>query len=259
MAGPLVRKLACRYGVKIIPIDSEQSAIWQCLQAEAPKNIRNIYLTASGGPFLGFKKAELARISLAQALRHPRWKMGRKISVDSATLMNKGLEVLEAMCLFGVKADKIKTVIHPQSIIHSMVEFVDGSVIAQMSATDMRIPIQYALSYPQRLGSKFGRLDFFRISSLDFQPPDLENFPCLGLAYRAARQEGTLPAVLNAANEVAVDEFLKKRIGFMDIPRLIEKVMDCHRLIKGPDIADIFAADEWARQKAKDILRKKHG
>jgi 1-deoxy-D-xylulose-5-phosphate reductoisomerase len=255
MAGPIISKIAKDHRVKIIPIDSEQSAIWQCLKDEERKNIKNIYLTASGGPFLGFKKSRLKNIVLGDALKHPRWKMGKKITVDSATLMNKGLEVLEAMYLFGIGPDKIKVIIHPQSIIHSMVEFTDGVILAQMSVTDMRIPIQYALSYPQRLTARFGRLDFLKLKSLNFSQPDFENFPCLGLAYRAAYAGGSMPAVLNAANEVAVGEFLKNRIKFTDIPELIKKVMDCHCTVKNPEIDDILAADKWARDKAKIILK----
>lgn len=248
MAGPLVMGKAASNKVKIIPIDSEQSAIWQCLAGEEKSKLRNIYLTASGGPLRQISSESLKDISVKQVLRHPRWKMGKKITVDSATLMNKGLELLEAMFLFGVAVEKIKVVVHPEALIHSMVEFVDGVIIAQLSVTDMRIPIQYALSYPERLKSDLRGIDFYKINKLHFEKPDLKKFPCLGLAYRAAEELGTLPAVLNAANEVSVNEFLKGRIKFMDIPRIIEKAMDSHRNKINPQLEDIFRADQWGRQ-----------
>ena len=221
IAGPIIMKKACRKKIKIIPIDSEQSAIWQCLKSEDKDKIRNIYLTASGGPFRQTTKLDLKNISVSDTLKHPRWKMGPKVSVDSANLMNKGLEVLEAMYLFNIEPKRIKVIIHPQAIIHSMVEFEDGVVLAQLSVTDMRIPIQYALTYPQRLTNRLPSIDFCELSRLDFQEPDFRRFPCLGLAYRAANEQGTTPAVLNAANEVSVDEFLKNRLGFVSIPKVI--------------------------------------
>ena len=258
MAGPLIMRKATRKKIKIIPIDSEQSAIWQCLKDEDRDKVRNIYLTASGGPFRQTGTKDLKNISVRDALKHPRWKMGPKISVDSANLMNKGLEVLEAMYLFNVVPQKIKVVIHPQAIIHSMVEFEDGVIMAQLSATDMRIPIQYALTYPERMANSLAPIDFCKISRLDFQEPDFRRFPCLGLAYRAASEEGTTPAVLNAANEVSVDEFLKNRLGFVSIPKVIEKVLDRHRNKIEPGLNDILEADSWARTEARKIIDKLH-
>jgi 1-deoxy-D-xylulose-5-phosphate reductoisomerase len=256
MAGEIIRKKAVKSGVRIIPIDSEQSAIWQCLQGQESSKLRRIYLTASGGPFRGYNRSQMKKITLKQALRHPRWKMGRKITVDSATLMNKGLEVLEAMALFGVSADKIKVVIHPESIIHSMVEFVDGVVMAQLSVTDMRIPIQYALSYPQRLKSDLPPLDLIKLKSLNFSEPDMSGFPCLRLAFQAAASSGTYPCVLNAANEVAVDEFLKGRIDFISIAEVVERVLTRHKGISEPGIEDILASAEWAKRISLDIAGK---
>jgi len=256
MAGEIIRKRAAKSGARILPIDSEQSAIWQCLEGQEISKLRRIYLTASGGPFLGFTPGRMKKITLKQALSHPRWKMGRKITVDSATLMNKGLEVLEAMALFGVGADKIKVVIHPESIIHSMVEFVDGVVMAQLSITDMRIPIQYALSYPRRLASDLPGLDLIKLGSLNFSEPDTRGFPCLKLALQAARKSGTYPCVLNAANEVAVEEFLKERIDFISIPKVVERVLTRHKGISDPGIEDILASADWARRISLEIAGK---
>ncbi len=256
MAGRIIMLKAGRKKIKIIPIDSEQSAIWQCLNNEERDKIENIFLTASGGPFRLKSKEDLKKISVGEALRHPRWKMGPKISVDSANLMNKGLEVLEAMHLFGVGPQKIKVLIHPQATIHSMVEFHDGVIMAQLSVTDMRIPIQYALTYPERLANRIRRIDFCALSRLDFQKPDFDKFPCLGLAYRVAKEEGTAPAVLNAANEVSVEEFLKNRLRFVSIPKVIEKVLDKHRNKVTPGLDDILEADSWARQEAHKIIEK---
>lgn len=256
IAGPIIMKKAGSKKITIIPIDSEQSAIWQCLKGEAQNKIRNIYLTASGGPFWKTTKLELKNVSASDALKHPRWKMGPKISVDSANLMNKGLEVLEAMCLFDVEPQRIKVLIHPQAIIHSMVEFEDGVILAQLSVTDMRIPIQYALTYPERLANSLKQIDFCKLGRLEFQEPDLRRFPCLGLAYRAANAGGTAPAVLNAANEVSVDGFLKNRLGFVSIPKVIEKVLDKHRNIIEPGLGDILQADDWARKEAYKFMHK---
>jgi 1-deoxy-D-xylulose-5-phosphate reductoisomerase len=256
MAGSIIMGMAARKKVKIIPIDSEQSAIWQCLEGADKDTLRNIYLTASGGPFRKTKAKDLLNMPVEKVLRHPRWKMGRKITVDSATLMNKGLELIEAMFLFDVPADKIKVVVHPEAIIHSMVEFVDGVVMAQLSATDMRIPIQYALSWPRRLGHSARYLDFASLGALHFEKPDFKKFPCLGLAYRVARELGTYPAVLNAANEICVEEFLKQNIGFMDIPKVVEAVLDRHRNIKKPDLGDIKEADSWARRLAYRFIAR---
>jgi 1-deoxy-D-xylulose-5-phosphate reductoisomerase len=254
MAGPLVMARAAAMGVTIIPIDSEQSAIWQCLQGQDRSRIRKIYLTASGGPFRGMSVKKLSKISVDDALRHPRWKMGKKITLDSATLMNKGLEVIEAMHLFGVTPDQIEVLVHPESVIHSMVEFVDGSVMAQLSVTDMRVPIQYALSYPERIASRLPAVDFVKMKSLNFEKPDMSAFRCLALALRAARAGATMPAVLNAANDVAVGAFVANRIPFTGIPVVIERVMDKHRIKPRPDLEDIKNSDAWARMAAVKLL-----
>jgi len=254
MAGPIIMNKVKKNKVNIIPIDSEQSAIWQCLRGEGVGKIKNIYLTASGGPFRNIKVSALKNISIKRVLKHPRWKMGEKISVDSANLMNKGLEVLEAMVLFGLGFDKIKVIIHPEAVIHSMVEFVDGVIMAQLSVTDMRIPIQYALSYPERLKTKLVSLDFFKLKSLNFYKPDLNRFPCLRLAYRAAYERGTMPCVLNAANEISVEAFLNNRLDFSCIPQVILKVMDRHKKVKNPNLSDIFKADLWAKNESRSII-----
>lgn len=256
MAGPIIMQKVKAKKVRIIPIDSEQSAIWQCLDGQERNKLKNIYLTASGGPFRQKNKKELRSISVKQALRHPRWKMGKKISVDSATLMNKGLELFEAMYLFGVGYDKIKILIHPEAIIHSMVEFIDGVTLAQLSITDMRIPIQYALSYPVRLESELCGVDFYRLKNLHFQKPDFEKFPCLELAYRAAKKSGTAPCVLNAANEVSVEQFLENHLRFIYIPRVIEKVLKRHRKKNNPNLNDILEADFWGRQEAYKVIQQ---
>ena len=256
MAGPIIMGLARRRGARILPVDSEQSAIWQCLNGEDRSRLRKIYLTASGGPFLGWDRKRLASIRRADALRHPRWKMGAKITVDSATLMNKGLEVIEAMHLFACGPDEIEVVVHPESIIHSMVEFVDGVVMAQLSATDMRIPIQYALTFPDRLGPPLEPLDFFALKSLSFRRPDLAGFPCLGLALRAAREGGSAPCVLNAANEIAVNRFLEDTLRFQSIPRCVEAVLDRHTTVKRPRLGDIIDADRWAKEQTRIIAEK---
>ena len=250
MAGPLIMRMAKKAGIKVIPIDSEQSAIWQCLYGQEKVRLKTIYLTASGGPLLNESAASLRRVSLFKVLRHPRWKMGKKITVDSATLMNKGLEFLEAMFLFNVSHKMIKVLIHPQALVHSMVEFIDGVVLAQLSQTDMRIPIQYALSYPDRLNGFSSGINFYNLKALNFSKPDCLRFPCLSLAYQAAKELGSLPAVMNAANEVAVSKFLDGRIKFVDIPRIVSKVMRSHRNNKSPGLNDILKADAWARQEA---------
>lgn len=256
MAGPIIMTKAKNKKAKIIPVDSEQSAIWQCLQGHAKNRIRNLYLTASGGPLRKTAAKDFARVSLKSVLQHPCWKMGKKITVDSATLMNKGLEVLEAMYLFDVRPQMIQIVIHPEAIIHSMVEFIDGVILAQLSITDMRIPIQYALSSPERLSNNLDSIDFYKIKSFNFEKPDFKRFPCLRLAYQVAKESGTAPCVLNAANEVSVAEFLKGRLGFIAIPRIIEKVLGRHRLIKEPKLDDIFEADTWARGQAYKFINK---
>jgi 1-deoxy-D-xylulose-5-phosphate reductoisomerase len=234
----------------ILPVDSEHSAIWQCIHGESLKPARLI-LTASGGPFLRYLPAQLAEVTIEQALRHPSWHMGKKVTIDSATLMNKGLEVIEAHWLFDMPYDKIDILIHPQSIVHSMVELVDGSIKAQMSYPDMRLPIQYALSYPERLPNPtLPRLDWNQVSNLEFEQPNYETFPCLRLAIEAGKRGGTYPAVLCATDEVAVDLFLAKRIRFTDIARLIEQILGQHQNIEAPDLVNIMAADEWAREQA---------
>jgi 1-deoxy-D-xylulose-5-phosphate reductoisomerase len=260
MAGPLIARKAKGLGLRLMPIDSEQSAIWQCLDGKDRGQVRTVYLTASGGPFWQKDQKSLARISVKDALAHPRWKMGRKITIDSATFMNKGLEVLEAMYLFDLAPEKISIVIHPESVVHSMVEFVDGTIMAQVSATDMRIPIQYALSYPARLSAPWPKLDLVKLKALNFAQPDDKKFPCLRLAYEAAAAGGTAPCVLNAANEVAVEAFVNKKIGFTAIPKVIEKVLRQHTVSPAPQLMEIVEADQWARrmaQTAVDNLKRK--
>lgn len=254
MAGPIITNLAAKKRIKIIPIDSEQSAIWQCLEGEDRGKLKNIYLTASGGPFRQASIKDLKNISLNRVLKHPRWKMGRKISVDSATLMNKGLELLETIFLFNCSYKKVKIVIHPQALVHSMVEFIDGVILAQLSVTDMRIPIQYALSYPERLPNSFPSVDFCKVGSLEFFAPDFHKFPCLGLAYRAAAQLGTVPAVLNAANEICVREFLNRKLQFLSIPKIIENVIERHRNKIKPKLQDVLEADSWAREESYRLI-----
>jgi len=252
MAGAIVMGEARRHGVEVLPVDSEHSAIWQCLRGEEGNGIRRLILTASGGPFRSRSKEELARVTPEQALAHPTWQMGSKVTVDSATLMNKGMEIIEAHWLFGVPYDEIEVIIHRQSIIHSMVEFVDGSIKAQMSLPDMRLPIQHALSYPERWQSDYHRdLDFRQVANLDFEEVDMQRFPCLRLAMEAGRKGGTYPAVASAADEVAVELFLDKRIGFADIPKLIENTLSAHGGTDNPSLDHILAADAWARDAAR--------
>lgn len=238
---------------RIIPLDSEHSAIRQSLGGAPLSQVSRIWLTASGGPFRGWEEEQLARATPSEALAHPNWKMGPKITVDSATLMNKGFEVIEAHWLFGVPLDRIEVVIHPQSIVHSAVEFIDGSVIAQLGPPDMRLPIQYALSYPERKANPWPRFNFLG-HDLSFTAPDTKRFPCLELAFRAMQAGGTMPACLNAANEVAVEHFLKGALAFPDIPRLIERVMAAHTVIRRPEQADLEKADSWARRRAEALL-----
>jgi 1-deoxy-D-xylulose-5-phosphate reductoisomerase len=250
MAGEYVMALAREKNAAILPIDSEHSAIFQCLEGNRREDIDRILLTASGGPFRNRPAEEFSAITVADALNHPNWSMGPKITIDSATLMNKGLEVIEARHLFDVDLDQIEVVVHPQSIIHSMVAYRDGSVIAQMGVPDMKGAIAYALSYPERLPLGQPVPDFAGLGRFDFEEPDLERFRCLALAFEAARTGGTLPAVLNAANEVAVDLFLNKRIKFTDIPEVISKTMNDHTVVTAPDLEAIMAADQWARDVA---------
>jgi 1-deoxy-D-xylulose-5-phosphate reductoisomerase len=248
MAGEIVAAEAKRQGVEILPIDSEHSAIWQCLRGEDRKDVARLILTASGGPFRGRTIKQLAGVTPEEALRHPTWQMGTKVTIDSATLMNKGMEIIEAYWLFGVPFGQIEVVIHHQSIIHSMVEFVDGSTKAQLSLPDMRLPIQYAMTYPERWEGAFrSEVDFGKTVSLNFEAVDLDRFPCLRIAREAAEKGGTYPAVLCAADEVAVELFLAKKIGFLDIGRLVEKTLERHNGISHPSLEDIIAADAWAR------------
>ena len=255
VAGAIITKMLKEHGVRLIPIDSEHSAVLQCLAGENIASVARLILTASGGPFLNTPEQELENVTAEQALKHPNWKMGNKITIDSATLMNKGLEVIEAHWLFNLPPERIDVVIHPQSIIHSMVEFVDGSIKAQLGVPDMKIPIQYALTYPDRRPSSYERIDFSRLREMTFLKPDRSKFRCLDLAYRCLGMGGTAPAVLNAANEVAVENFLNGTIRFTDIPRLIEAALEQHRLVTDPDLSDITEADRWTR----DFLRSSLG
>jgi 1-deoxy-D-xylulose-5-phosphate reductoisomerase len=257
MAGSVMMDAAHRRGVAILPVDSEHNAIHQCLHGRRRNEIKRLVLTASGGPFRSRSAEELETVTPEDALRHPTWQMGRKITVDSATLMNKGLEVIEARWLFGMTAREIDVVIHPQSVVHSMVELRDGSVIAQLSVTDMRLPIQYAFAYPDRWDGALPPLDLTRLGTLEFSPPDLERFPCLRLAYDALRQGGAWPIVLNAANEVAVEAFLARRISFSSIPRVIESALNASdRDSQAPStLSDVRAMDAWARAFSGETIR----
>ncbi len=250
MAGALMTGAARRRGVEILPVDSEHNAVHQCVHGRPPHEIGRLILTASGGPFRGHSAEALASVGPHDALKHPTWRMGRKITIDSATLINKGLEVIEAHWLFGVPPERIDIVVHPQSVVHSMVEMVDGSILAQLGVTDMRLPIQYAFSYPERWSSPLPSLDLARCGRLDFHLPDHERFPGLRLAYRALEAGGGMPVVFNAANEVAVEEFLAGRLGFTAIPRLIGRAMDAHRPAGVGTIAEVRALDTWAREYA---------
>jgi 1-deoxy-D-xylulose-5-phosphate reductoisomerase len=255
VAGEYITKLASEKGVNIYPVDSEHSAIFQCMVGEFHNRIERIILTASGGPFRGKTTEDLANISKDQALKHPNWDMGAKITIDSATLMNKGLEVIEAKWLFNLDHDQIDVVVHPQSIIHSMVEFEDGSIKAQMGLPDMRIPIQFALSYPNRLKSAFPRFSFADYPTLNFEKPDMETFRNLALAYEALKKGGNVPCILNAANEIAVDAFLNDKIGFLQIPDLIEGCLSKVPYIKSPGLEDYFETDKETRILAKEIIK----
>ncbi len=253
-AGEIITSEAKLNAARILPIDSEHSAIWQCLHGERQKTAK-IILTASGGPFRHYSTAQLNEVTAKQALKHPSWQMGKKVTIDSATLMNKGLEVIEAHWLFDMPYENIRVLIHPQSIIHSMVEFIDGSIKAQLSYPDMRLPIQYALSYPERWPNpQLPRLDWSTINSLTFEQPDLDTFPCLGLAIEAGRKGGTYPAVLCAADEVAVELFLSQRIKFVDIANLVQQALEQHQAIAHPALEEIVAADAWARQKVLQFI-----
>jgi 1-deoxy-D-xylulose-5-phosphate reductoisomerase len=253
-AGELVMAECRARGVRILPVDSEHSAIFQCLHAGASRDIRKLVLTASGGPFRAFAKKDLANVSLAQALKHPNWSMGRKITIDSATLMNKGLEVIEARWLFDIAPGKIKVLVHPQSIVHSMVEYHDGAVVAQLGMPDMKGPIAYALSYPERLSDVSPALDLAKVGTLTFEEPDLDRFPCLAYAFDALNAGGSMPAVLSAANEVAVKYFLEEKIGYNDIVRVIRTTMDAHTPSNIKTVEDALKADLWARHEAEKVI-----
>ncbi len=256
MAGDLMLREAERNNALLLPVDSEHCAVHQCLRGERREEVRRLLLTASGGPFRLLSLGEMEKAEPEQALRHPTWEMGPKISVDSATLMNKGLEVIEAHWLFGIEAARIEVLLHPQSLVHSLVEMRDGSVICQMGTTDMRLPIQYALTYPDRWTSPLPPLDLAAGPALEFSPPDPARFPCLTLAYRALEMGGTATAALNAANEVAVEAFLARRAGFLDIPRVIEKVLEKHVIVPADSLPPILEADRHSRRTAERILAK---
>jgi 1-deoxy-D-xylulose-5-phosphate reductoisomerase len=256
IAGHLVTKKAKIKKINIFPVDSEHSAIFQCLEGQKLQSLRRIILTASGGPFLNFSKDDLKKVTLEQALKHPRWKMGRKITIDSASLMNKGLEVIEAKWLFNLDIGHIDVLIHPQSVVHSLIELLDGSVLAQLGIADMRIPIAYALTYPDRMINDLPRLNLAKTGRLEFYPPDMKKFPCLGLAYEAGRIGETAPAALNAANEIAVAAFIENKICFNDLPKVIEKVLDKHQTQRNPSLEDILDTDSEARTQAENVIKK---
>jgi 1-deoxy-D-xylulose-5-phosphate reductoisomerase len=256
MAGPLVTELAARRGARLLPVDSEHSAIFQGIQGQPIDAVERIVLTASGGPFRGWSREDLADVTVEQALRHPTWNMGPKITIDSATLMNKALEVIEARWLFDLRAEQIDVIIHPESVIHSFVEFRDGSVLAQLSPPDMRLPIQYALTYPERVSGPARRLCWRELSAWHFEQPDHQTFPALGLGHEVARRGGTCGAVLNAANEAAVERFLAGELAFLDIPRACRSILDHHDFSPAPSLADLHACDRWARQEIVRWTRK---
>jgi 1-deoxy-D-xylulose-5-phosphate reductoisomerase len=253
-AGELVMAECRAKGIRLLPVDSEHSAIFQCLLAGANSDIRKLVLTASGGPFRSHSKKDLGKVTLAQALKHPNWSMGRKITIDSATLMNKGLEVIEARWLFDIAPEKIQVLVHPQSIVHSMVEYHDGAVVAQLGVPDMRGPIAYALSYPERLSDVSPALDLAKMGTLTFEEPDLDRFPCLAYAFDALKAGGSMPAVLSAANEVAVKYFLEEKIGYTDIARVIRATMDAHTPSSIRTVEDALKADLWARHEAEKVI-----
>ncbi|MDR2395433.1 MAG: 1-deoxy-D-xylulose-5-phosphate reductoisomerase [Endomicrobium sp.] len=255
MAGSYIMELAAKLGIKILPVDSEHSAIFQCCNGEKKSQIKKIILTASGGPFYKYE-GDLSKITISQALDHPTWKMGNKITIDSATLMNKGLEAIEASVLFDVPIEKVEIVIHPQSIVHSMVEYVDGSVIAQLSNPDMTLPIQYALTYPKRIGSKIKPLNLTEIGKLEFYKPDFNKFPCLNLAYFSAKKGYTMPAVMNAANEICVNAFLRGAIKFTDIAKIVKNTILAHKVLKDKSINVFIKADTWSRDYANNLIKK---
>ena len=250
MAGEIVMREARKQGVRVLAVDSEHSAIFQCLEDKPPDSVRRLWLTASGGPFRNTPREEFPSISVERALKHPSWVMGRKITIDSATLFNKGLEMIEARWLFGIELDRVSVIIHPQSVIHSMVEFIDGSIIGQLSTPDMCLPIQYALTYPRRVGSERVQTNFAKLGTLTFEEPDHERFPALGLARGAGNRGGTMPAVFNAANEVAVEAFCNRKITFDQIPEVVSRTMERHEIVAAPTLEQIIEADAWARRAA---------
>ena len=250
MAGEIVMSEARKHGVQVLAVDSEHSAIFQCLDGKPSSSVRKLWLTASGGPFRQTPKEDFPNITVERALKHPSWVMGTKITIDSATLFNKGLEMIEARWLFDIGMERVSVVVHPQSIIHSMVEFVDGSMLAQLSAPDMCLPIQYALTYPDRIASDRVQTNLAKLGKLDFEEPDTERFPALNLARRAGEVGGTLPAVLNAANEVAVEAFVKRKINFPQITETVRRTMDAHKVVLHPTLEQILEADTWARREA---------
>jgi len=254
IAGDILMSQAKKHDATVIPVDSEQSAIFQCLNGQNRNELKKVFLTASGGPLYNLAKSKFNKLSIKQVLNHPRWKMGKKITVDSANLMNKGFEVIEAKVLFNLDISQIEVVVHPQAIIHSMVEFNDGSIIAQLGQTDMRIPIQYALTYPHRLNTGLQSMDFFELKNLTFLKPNFQKFPALQLAFDVAKKGGTLPCVLNAADEEAVDAFLNKKLKFTDIYKVVEKVIRMHKMIKKPKLKDIYQTDQWAREQAQRYI-----
>ena len=256
-AGELIINAVNKHGVKIYPVDSEHSAIFQCLQGNERNKIRRILLTASGGPFRGRTREQLKNVRASEALKHPNWNMGRKVTIDSASLMNKGLEVIEAKWLFGVDVDDIEVLVHPQSIVHSAVEYEDGAVIAQLGEPDMRVPIQYALTYPKRVKNSFPKISFAERSSLTFEQPDTDTFKCLSLAYRAVKEGGTMPAAMNGANETAVEAFLNDKIGFLDIAYIIEKTMDAYTVKYDYWVEDLVEADKWEKDFSAALIKTK--
>ena len=254
MAGEIVMAEARKHGVNVLPVDSEHSAIFQCLDGRSPDSVRRLILTASGGPFRQTPIDDFAGITVEQALKHPSWVMGRKITIDSATMFNKGLEMIEARWLFDIPMPQVDVIVHPQSVVHSMVEFIDGSILSQLSTPDMCLPIQYALTWPSRAASERVQTDFAALGRLDFEAPDLAKFPALGQARRAGEVGGTLPAVLNAANEIAVDAFCDRHTSFVGIAESVTEVMDRHQVIEHPTLDEIIEADQWARETARDVV-----
>lgn len=253
VGGPVLMKAVAKHKVQLLPVDSEHSAVFQCINGESIKTVSRVILTASGGPFREWPADRLKTATAKEALKHPTWDMGAKITIDSATLMNKGFEVLEAHHLFNMSLDQIEVWVHPQSIVHSFVEFCDGSTLAQIGPPDMRTPISYAMGYPDRIGPQWAKLTLDAMKGLSFEEPRRQDFPCLDMAYAAGRTGGSMPAVLNAANEVAVELFLRELIGFTDIPRILEKVMGEHNAIADPSLDDLLATDDWARGRAREV------